>query len=71
MFGLGMILVYILLAETVGFLILTALLLVLFLWRLGTKLTSSVVITVVLVPLVYYLFAVILRVPLPRGWWGV
>jgi len=71
LFGLGMVLLYILLAETVGFLILTAGLLVLFLWRLGTKLTSAAAISIILVPLVYYLFAVILRVPLPRGWWGV
>jgi len=68
--GLAMVLLYLLLAETVGFLILMTVMLGLFLWRLGTRWLSAAAISVVLVPLVYYLFAVILRVPLPRGVWG-
>jgi tripartite-type tricarboxylate transporter receptor subunit TctC len=68
--GLAAVVAYLLLAETVGFVILASAILFGLLWRLGTKPITSLAITVLLVPLVYHLFAVILRVPLPRGWWG-
>jgi len=68
--GLAAVVAYLLLAETVGFVILAGVILFLLLWRLGTKPVTSLVITVLLVPCIYQLFAVILRVPLPRGWWG-
>lgn len=68
--GLAAVIAYLLLAETVGFVILSSAILFLLLWRLGTKPVTSMLMTVLLVPCVYQLFAVILRVPLPRGWWG-
>lgn len=68
--GLAAVVVYLLLAETVGFVILAGLILFLLLWRLGTKPITSLFIAAMLVPGIYHLFAVILRVPLPRGWWG-
>lgn len=68
--GIGMILLYLAFAETVGFLILCGLMMFVFLLRLGTRLFNAFAISVVLVPIVYYLFASILRVPLPHGWLG-
>lgn len=68
--GLAAVAAYLLLAEIVGFVILASAILFLLLWRLGTKPLVSIAITVLLVPGIYQLFAVILRVPLPRGWWG-
>jgi tripartite-type tricarboxylate transporter receptor subunit TctC len=61
---------YVLLAERLGFILTAAPLVLLLLWRLGTRLTSSLAVTVVLVPAVYQLFANLLRVPLPRGFLG-
>lgn len=58
------------LGETVGFLVFAAALLFLLLAWLGTRIWVSALVCVVLVPLVYQLFAVLLRVPLPQGWWG-
>lgn len=62
---------YILAAETLGFLLTAGILLVLLLWRLGTRLSTSLLVTLLLVPAVYQLFGNLLRVPLPRGilWW--
>lgn len=61
---------YLVLADTVGFLLVAAgLTLGMFvLLRVRTSVAAGV--TVVLVPAVYQLFAVYLRVPLPWGWWG-
>lgn len=65
---LGLLVVYILFAETVGFIpmaFVTAL--ALFMWfgvRPLTAIGTSVVATLV----IYWFFATLLRVPLPRGW---
>ena len=40
------------------------------LWWLGTRLKISALIAIGFVPLVYEVFAGVLRVPLPRGWFG-
>ena len=61
---------YVLLAEWGGFLLVTSALLLLYLTRLGTRLSVAAAITVVVVPLTYYVFAVVLRVGLPRGFFA-
>ena len=66
----GATLAYLLLAETVGFVVLWSALLLLLLCWLGTRLQYSFLITAVVVPLAFEMFANVLRVPLPRGWLG-
>jgi tripartite-type tricarboxylate transporter receptor subunit TctC len=61
---------YLLLAEWIGFLLVAAVLLTLLLRRLGNGWPLAVAVSIVIVPLTYQLFAVWLRVPLPRGWLG-
>lgn len=61
---------YLTLAERLGFIVTAGLLLLVHLVRLGTRPAVAVPIAAVLVPVVYHLFAVILRVPLPRGLLG-
>ena len=58
---------YVALAEWVGFLLTAGILLLVYLIRLGTRPRIAVPITLVLVPAAYYVFAVLLRVALPRG----
>lgn len=60
---------YLLLAETVGFVLMGGAVLFFLLWLLGNRLPVCVAITVIVTPIVYQLFANLLRVPLPRGWW--
>jgi len=62
--------VYVLLAETVGFILVAGVILLVLLCWLGTRIWISAMITVLFVPLVYQMFAILLRVPLPRGWLG-
>jgi tripartite-type tricarboxylate transporter receptor subunit TctC len=61
---------YVLLAEWGGFLLITSALLLIYLTRLGTRLSVGAAITVVVVPLTYYVFGVVLRVGLPRGFFA-
>jgi tripartite-type tricarboxylate transporter receptor subunit TctC len=65
---------YLLLVETAGFLLTAATLCTLLMWRLGDRsLVHGVIalaVTAAIVPLAYLVFAVYLRVPLPRGWLG-
>lgn len=61
---------YLALAETLGFLLTAGALLLAQLLRLGTRPRVALPLTLVLVPLTYQLFAVLLRVPLPRGLFG-
>lgn len=58
---------YIGLAERMGFLLTTGILLLVYLLRLGTRLRVALPVTLVLVPVTYYVFAGLLRVSLPRG----
>ena len=58
---------YLALAETLGFIITASALLAVYLIRLGTRPMIAAPLTLLLVPAVYYVFAVLLRVPLPRG----
>jgi putative tricarboxylic transport membrane protein len=64
------VLLYVLVAEAVGFIITSTILLVYALWRVGNRLPVALIVSAVVVPLAYQLFAVWLRVPLPRGWLG-
>lgn len=64
------VLLYVLVAEAVGFIITSTILLVYSLWRVGNRVPVAVIVSAVVVPLAYQLFAVWLRVPLPRGWLG-
>jgi tripartite-type tricarboxylate transporter receptor subunit TctC len=57
-------------AESLGFVLTSAVIVVYLLWRLGTRLITSAAIAFVLVPFVYHLFANVLRVPLARGLLG-
>jgi tripartite-type tricarboxylate transporter receptor subunit TctC len=61
---------YLALAETLGFVLTAAILLLAYLLRLGTRALIAAPLTLALVPAVYHLFAVVLRVPLPRGLLG-
>ena len=61
---------YLALAETLGFVLTAAVLLLAYLLRLGTRPRVAAPLTLALVPAVYHLFAVVLRVPLPRGLFG-
>lgn len=69
-FGLVIVLLlaYIFLAETIGFIPLALVFLaVLFLW-LGVKPWVAIVTAIVSTLVMYWFFASMLRVPLPRGW---
>jgi tripartite-type tricarboxylate transporter receptor subunit TctC len=61
---------YLALAETLGFIVTAGVLLAVYLIRLGTRPVIAAPLTLLLVPAVYYVFAVLLRVPLPRGLLG-
>jgi hypothetical protein len=61
---------YLALAESLGFVLTAGVLLLAYLIRLGTRPLTSATITLLLVPAMYHVFAVILRVPLPRGLFG-
>jgi hypothetical protein len=61
------IVLYVAFAETLGFVVTAGALLLAHLLRLGTRPAVAVPLALLLVPAAYQLFAVILRVPLPRG----
>jgi tripartite-type tricarboxylate transporter receptor subunit TctC len=61
---------YLALAEAFGFIITAGGLLLVYLIRLGTRPAIAAPVTLLLVPAVYHVFAVLLRVPLPRGFLG-
>jgi len=61
---------YITLTETFGFVLTASVLLLAYLVRLGTRPSVAAPIALLLVPAMYHVFAVILRVPLPRGLLG-
>ena len=61
---------YLVLAETAGFVLTAGVLLVLLLFRLGNRWFVSVAVGTAVVAVTYQLFAIALRVPLPRGWLG-
>jgi len=62
--------VYLAVVEWAGFVVTATVLTLVLLLRLGTKWPAALAVSVVVVPLAYEIFAVVLRVPLPRGWLG-
>ncbi len=63
----GCVVMYIVTAETVGFVLSAAAILLVLFRRMCVKSKIAIPATVLLVTLVYQLFAIGLRVPLPRG----
>ena len=61
------VIVYVLVADQLGFVLTAGLLLFLLLWKFGNRLTTSLLISCMATPLVYQLFAGLLRIPLPYG----
>jgi putative tricarboxylic transport membrane protein len=68
---LGGVLAYLGLVEWLGFLITGTLLLFLLMWRLRVPPLRALVVAVAFIAIVHFLFAKVLRVPLPLGlfWW--
>ena len=64
------VILYIALAETLGFIVTAGVLLLVYLLRLGTRPPVATAVAVILIPVAYHVFAVVLRVPLPRGLLG-
>jgi putative tricarboxylic transport membrane protein len=65
---LALLLLYILVSETVGFIpIAFFFLLTLFVW-LGVRPVTSIVVAAVSTLTIHWFFSTMLRVPLPRGW---
>ena len=62
---------YILFVEKLGFLLMGALLLFVVMWRLKVPPLKALIVAVVFNTIVHFLFAKIMRVPLPLGilWW--
>ena len=67
---IGAVAAYCLFADSVGFVVMTLVLLFLLLRILGTRSLVSAAVCVVFVPVIWELFGRVLRVPLPFGWWG-
>jgi tripartite-type tricarboxylate transporter receptor subunit TctC len=67
---IGCVVLYVLTAETFGFVLSAAAILLILFRRMRVKSLVAIPATVLLVGLVYQLFAVGLRVPLPRGFLG-
>lgn len=65
---LGLLLLYIVASETVGFIPIALLFLgALFLW-LGVKPLTAVITAIAATLIIHWFFSTLLRVPLPRGW---
>ncbi len=62
--------IYLLAAETLGFVLTAFPLVFLLMWRLGVRWWTSLIVSLLTVAVVYQIFAVLLRVPLPRGIFG-
>lgn len=71
LFVLGGVLAYVGLVERLGFLITGALLLFLLMWRLRVPPLRALVVAIAFNTTVHFLFAKVLKVPLPLGllWW--
>lgn len=64
------VIIYAAFAGFVGFVPLATVLTVAMMWQLGVRFATATGIALVVVPIVYQVFAVQLRVPLPWGWLG-
>jgi len=70
LFVLGAIVCYIFLAETIGFLIFSFMVLLILMKWLKVKILSSITMSIGVTLVIYLLFAKVLLVPLPWGFWG-
>jgi len=70
LFVLGTIVCYIFLAETIGFLIFSFMVLLILMKWLKVKILSSITMSIGVTLVIYLLFAKVLLVPLPWGFWG-
>ena len=70
LFVLGAIVCYIFLAETIGFLIFSFMVLLILMKWLKVKILSSITMSIGVTLVIYLLFAKVLLVPLPWGLWG-
>jgi putative tricarboxylic transport membrane protein len=70
LFVLGAVVCYIFLAEVIGFLILSLVIMMVLMKWLRAKTSWSLVMSVIVTLAIYILFAKILLVPLPWGLWG-
>lgn len=70
-FVLTGVLAYILFVDKLGFLVMGALLLFVIMWRLNVPPVKALIVAVMFNTIVHFLFAKIMRVPLPMGilWW--
>lgn len=66
----GSIILYLLLAEFLGFILSASVILILLLWQFEVRWPTALPVILIMVPLAYQLFAVYLRVPLPWGLLG-
>jgi putative tricarboxylic transport membrane protein len=67
---LGLVLAYLLLAETLGFLVTMGILLFLLMWLLGARLLLAVLAAAVTTGFIFLVFEELLLVPLPEGFPG-
>lgn len=67
---LAAIVLYLLLAEALGFILTGFVILLLLMWRLAVRWPVALTVSLVLILVVYQIFAIYLRVPLPRGVFG-
>lgn len=67
---IGLVILYLLVAESLGFILSTSLILAVLMWQYRVSWKTAVWVIVITVPLLYQLFAVYLRVPLPWGLLG-
>lgn len=63
-------LVYVVVAEMLGFIVTGFVLMTFLMWRLAVRWQIALVVSLVLVVVVYQVFAIYLRVPLPQGVFG-
>lgn len=70
-FVLGAVVTYIVMVGRIGFLLMGTLILSVLMWRLRVRPFTALVVAIIFSNCVYFLFAKILRVPLPGGllWW--
>ena len=69
-FVLGTVVCYILLAEYLGFLIFSLVILIILMKWLKVKILPNLAMSITVTLAIYLLFAKVLLVPLPRGLWG-
>lgn len=67
---LGAIGVYLIAAETVGFVLTAGAITAFLMWLLDVRVRTALLVSASVVAVVYHVFAVLLRVPLPRGVFG-